>query len=87
MELIAPPLPVGWAEMKTAIVNNTCYFMGGFIKHAATKKAFSVSLPALISLLNPKSSSKRNKQIWKEISEQLDVTFSTPLSISACIGW
>ena len=82
----APPLPVGWTEMKAAIVGDMCYFMGGFIS-GHTKKVFSVSLQAL---LNPKSSSKRDRQIWKEISE-LDSFQSTPLSISGSLlalgGW
>ena len=76
----APPLPVGWTEMKAAIVGDMCYFMGGFIS-GPTKEVFSVSLQAL---LNPKSSSERDRQIWKEISE-LDVTSSTPLSISGSL--
>ena len=85
----APPLPVGWIMMKAAIVDDMCYFMGGLIS-GATKKVFSVSLPALISLLNPKSSSNSdiwsssNSDIWKEISE-LDVIKSTPLSISGSL--
>ena len=82
----APPLPVGWTEMKTAIVDDMCYFMGGCIK-GVTKKVFSVSLPALISQLNH---SKRGMQIWKEISE-LDAIQSTPLSIGGSLfalgGW
>ena len=77
----APPLPVGWTMMKAAIVGDMCYFMGGFISDATTKKAFSMSLQAL---LNPKSSSERDRQIWKEISE-LNVTSSTPLSISGSL--
>ena len=76
----APPLPVGRTEMKAAIVGDMCYFMGGFI-NGATKKVFSVSLQAL---LNPKSSSERDRQIWKEISE-LNVIKSTPLSISGSL--
>ena len=76
----APPLPVRWTDMKAAIVGDMCYFMGGFIS-GRTKKVFSVSLQAL---LNPKSSSERDRQIWKEISE-LDVTSSTPLSISGSL--
>ena len=77
----APPLPVGWSEMEAAIVGDMCYFMGGFISGGTTKKVFSVSLQAL---LNPKSSSERDRQIWKEISE-LDVIYSTPLSISGSL--
>ena len=80
----APPLPVGWTNMKAAIVGDMCYFMGGYIEDATTKEVFSAFLPALISLLNQKSSSKRDRQIWKEISE-LDVTQSTPLSISGSL--
>ena len=76
----APPLPVGWSEMKVAIVGDMCYFMSGFIS-GTTKKVFSVSLQAL---LNPKSSSERDRQIWKEISE-LDAIRSTPLSISGSL--
>ena len=76
----APPLPVGWTEMNAAIVGDMCYFMGGFIS-GRTKKVFSVSLQAL---LNPKGSSERDRQIWKEISE-LDVISSTPLSISGSL--
>ena len=87
----APPLPVGWSEMKAAIVGDMRYFMGGFTSEdATTKKVLSVSLPALISLLNSKSSSKSYRQIWKEISE-LDAIWSIPLSISGSLlalgGW
>ena len=77
----APPLPVGWTEIKAAIVGDMCYFMGGFISSDTTKKVFSVSLQAL---LDPKSSSERDRQIWKEISE-LDVILSTPFSISGSL--
>ena len=81
----APPLPVVlWSGMKAAIVGDMCYFMGGLIIGGNTEKVFSVSLPALISLLNPKSSSKSDRQIWKEISE-LDVIYSTPFSISGSL--
>ena len=82
----APPLPMGWTEMKAAIVGDMCYFMGGFI-NGATKKVLSVSLPALISQLNH---SKRGMKIWKEISE-LDVIQPAPLSINGSLfalgGW
>ena len=76
---IASPLPVGWTQMNAAIVDDMCYFMGGLIK-GHTKKVFSVSLPALIYLLD----SKRDRQIWKEISKP-DVDFFTPLSISGSL--
>ena len=76
-----PLTPIAWAEMKTAIVGDTCYFMGGFIEGTFeyTTKVYSVSLPALISQLNPDSSAK-DTQTWKELP-QLPVNRAAPLSI------
>jgi hypothetical protein len=74
--------------MKTAIVGNMCYFMGGYTggSYAPTAKVYSVSLPALISQLHSQDSRERGKQhqIWKEISG-LQTTCSTPLSISGSL--
>ena len=84
----APPTPTPWAEMKTAIVGDTCYFVGGFagIDPDATTVVYSVSLSALISQLHSEGSGKKNRrhQIWKEIFG-LQTTFSTPLSISGSL--
>ena len=83
----APPTPTPWAEMKTAIVEDTCYFMGGFTGFTTVVySVYSVSLPALISQLHSQGSEKiaRQHQIWKEIPELL-TTFSTPLSISGSL--
>ena len=46
----APPTPTPWSSMGTAIVGDTCYFMGGLTKKyaVATTEVYSVSLPALI---------------------------------------
>ena len=75
------PTPTAWTEMKTAVVGDVCYFMGGFIKGTdSTNKAYSVSLPALVSQLNSDSSAK-DTQTWKELP-QLPVKFVAPLSIS-----
>ena len=73
-----PPTPIIWSHMKTAIVGDTCYFMGGWIK-----KMYSVSLPALVSHLNSDSSAK-DTQTWKELP-QLPVTRAAPLSISGSL--
>ena len=63
-----PPTPVAWSSMKTAIVGDMRYFMGGTIEGIDdTKEVYSVSLPALISQLNSGSSAK-DTQIWKEIA-------------------
>ena len=52
-----PPTPTGWACMRTAVVGDVCYFMGGHTGEpgtfgdTATDKVFSVSLSALTSQL------------------------------------
>ena len=76
----APPTPVAWSSMKTAIVGDTCYFMGGLIGSGYTNKVYSASLPALVSQLN----SSEYTQIWKEIL-QLLTTRAAPLSISGSL--
>ena len=80
----APPTPTPWSRMRTAIVGDTCYFMGGYTGGCivATTVVYSVSLPALISQLRSLDSRERGKQhqIWKEIP-RLQTTRSTPLSI------
>ena len=73
-----PPTPIVWTSMKTAVVSNTCYFMGG-----NTNKVYSVSLPALVSQLNSDSSAK-NAQIWKKLP-QLPDKGAAPLSISGSL--
>ena len=75
-----PPTPITWKDMKTAIVGDTCFFMGGFIDCPSnTNKVYSVSLPALVSQLNSDSSAK-DTQTWKELP-QLPVRGAAPLSI------
>ena len=82
--LSAPPTPIAWHSMKTAIVGDTCYFMSGWIGGAGyTSDVYSVSLPALVSQLNSDSSAK-DTQTWKELP-QLPVTFAAPLSISGSL--
>ena len=78
-----PPTPIAWISMKTAIVGDTCYFMGGWILGGPTNNVYSVSLPALVSQLNSDSSAK-DTQTWKELP-QLPVTCAAPLSISGSL--
>ena len=78
-----PPTPKAWSNMKTAIVGDKCYFMGGAIGGFATTKVYSVSLPALISQLNSDGSAK-DTQIWKELP-RLQVKCPAPLSISGSL--
>ena len=81
-----PPTPTAWTSMKTATVGDMCYFMGGYTRFGdSTNKVYSVSLSALTSqLLNPKSATKGEGQIWKEVSG-LQVSESTPLSINGSL--
>ena len=65
-----PPTPAPWSYMKTAIVGETCYFMGGHIDGVSTTRVYSVSLPAIPS----------KHFDFKEIS-QLPTHQFTPLSI------
>jgi N-acetylneuraminic acid mutarotase len=74
------PTPTPWIGMNTAIVGETCYFMGGITKSSgATKKVYSLSLPALLSQLHGSKERDKPPQLWKEIHE-LPVKLSIPLS-------
>ena len=79
-----PPTPIPWSYMRTAVVGDMCYFMGGVIYEVSTSKVYTVSLFALTTGLTSKESKKRKSPIWKEISG-LQVTNSTPLSISGSL--
>ena len=72
--------PLAWTQMETAVVGDTCFFMGGYIKNGYTKKVYSLSLPALVSQLNSDRSFVKEADIWKEIPE-LPVMHSAPLSV------
>ena len=78
-----PPTPTPWYCMRTAVVGDICYFMGGVISGRSTDKVYTVSLSALTSGLTSKEPRKnKNKSpMWSEISG-LQLTDSTSLSIS-----
>ena len=79
-----PPTPIAWTSMKTAIVDDTCYFMGGYIDgNGYTNNVYSVSLPTLVAQLNSDSSAKET-QTWK-VLPQLPVARAAPLSISGSL--
>ena len=82
----APPTPTPWAQMRTAIVGDSCYFMGGVTYGLDTTVVYSVSLPALISQLHLQGSRKGGKQhqIFQEIYG-LQTALSAPLSISGSL--
>ena len=77
-----PQTPRPLSCMKTAVVGDTCYFMGGGIYDDSTDKVYIMSLSALTSGLTSKEPS--NSQIWSEVSG-LQLTNSTPFSISGLL--
>ena len=79
-----PPTPTPWSCMRTAVVGDMCYFMGGVILGISTDKVYTVSLSALTSGLTSKEPRKNKSSMWKEIS-RIQLTYSTPLSISGSL--
>jgi hypothetical protein len=77
----AGPTPTPLRSMKTAIVGETCYYMGGYCGRFLhpTAMVYSVSLPALISQLQDSGERGIQHQIWKEASG-LQTACSTPLN-------
>ena len=71
-----PPTPTPSSCMRTAVVGDKCYFMGGLISGDSTDKMYTVSLSALTSGMTSNES-----PMWNEISG-LKLIYSTPLSIS-----
>ena len=77
-----PPTPIPWMGMKTAIVGDTCYFMGA--AHGTISWIYHVPLPALISRVHSQESTEKDNEhqkIWKTIPKSPN-THSAPLSIS-----
>ena len=82
-----PPMPSPTYRMKTAVVGDVYYFMGGFDDgDLLTKNVLSVSLRDLICYIhsNPSSKGEHKEQIWKEIPG-LQLFGSAPLSISGSL--
>ena len=72
-----PPTPTPLSYMRTAVVGDMCYFMGGYSSQTPTDKVYTVCLSALTSRMN-------KDPMWSEISG-LQLTDSTPLSISGSL--
>ena len=88
----APPTPVAWDRMKAAIINDTCYFLGGYTSASSysfdpIKNMYSVSLPDLLSQLD---STRGGKKIWKVLVGPA-LTRSSPCTlhqwVSTCSRW
>ena len=77
----AAPAPTRVFSMRTALVGDMWYLMGGTVGIWHSDMVYSVSLPALISQINSKNT---REEIWKEISG-LGHTGSSPLSISGSL--
>ena len=71
----APSTPVPWSCMRSAVVGDTWYLMGGY-ENRRTDKVYSVSLSVLMSHINNTS-----ERIWNTISS-LGLCYSTPV----CVG-
>ena len=78
------PTPTPWYGMKTAIVGDMCYFMGGRTSasgYPGTDSVYCVSLEALIS----QAQTREHRFIeWKEKCRQ-GIAQSAPLSISGSL--
>ena len=73
-----PSTPIPWSHMRTAVVGDTCYFMGGYVNEAAIKKMYTVSLSALTSGLTSKEPWKNKRPMWEELSGMY-YAYSTPV--------
>ena len=80
-----PPTPEPWSLMRTAVVGDMCYFMGGVISMDPTYKVYTVSLSALTSGLTSKEPRKESP-MWSKVSGlHVQLAYSTPLSISGSL--
>ena len=73
-----PPTPTPWYSMKSALVGDKCYFMGGYTRESgfyptANDKMYNASFEELTE------KTRKQVQIWK-VTTQMPMTVSTPLS-------
>lgn len=65
---VAAPAPTAVAYMWTAVVGDLCYFMGGKDDDQDTNYGYGLSMPALISALDSKTSEEKcRSRIWDKI--------------------
>ena len=73
----APSTPVVFSDMKTAIIGNTCYLLGGYAGRGLAESTYSVVLPDLLSRLD---STSGGAEIWKKFARPV-LPQSSPLSV------
>ena len=79
----APPTPNPWSAMKSVILGNMWYVMGGHFRFP-TDMVYSVSLPALVSQIRSTSSSSTPCHSWKTIPK-LEHVYSTPVCLAGTL--
>lgn len=82
-----PSIPIPWALMKTAVVSDVCYFLGGLTEedYRYTTRVYSMSLSALLTHLEPgNSNGDGHGELWKEVPRLLTI-LSAPVSISGSL--
>ena len=81
----APSTPIPWESMKSTIIGDTWYLMGGTQFYTDTTDVYSVSLEALVS-----HSASDSSKIWNKIAP-LNCTHSSPLNLGGSLlalgGW
>ena len=84
-----PRAPVPLEEMQTAVVQGTCYFMGGYSEGECIdlEGIHSMSLPALIGYFtseDPRTKRAFKRHIWNKIPG-LPFTLSSPLGVGGSL--
>ena len=84
-----PPTPSPWQNMKTLVIEDQAYFMGGHILQTIFKNVsnnvYQLDIHNLISsITSQKSSRSTDQQIWKKITP-LSLTESAPLTIGGSL--
>ena len=81
----APSTPIPWHDMKSTIIGDTWYLMGGTQDFTYTTDVYSVSLEALVS-----HSASDSSKIWNKIAP-LNCNRSSPLNLGGSLlalgGW
>ena len=79
---IGPSTPTPWYSMKTTIIGDTWYLMGGMCCGIQTVDVYSASLDSLVSQLMPNNLSKN--AVWNKISGH-KYYHSSPLNIGGTL--
>jgi len=75
----APPLPKPCSSMKSTVIEDTWYLMGGNIGRRSGTEIYTVSLEALVERVD-----SENSKVWKELNP-LNYVCSCPLGIGGCL--